>query len=354
MPKRIVDRWNGIVASFWCNNAKESKYIAWLDRRKLQKMKDEGGLGLKKFQMLNLALIIKQAWRIIVNPDLLISKIYKAKYASSDEMMDAQIGSRPSWAWRSIYWGLSTLKNWMMKRNGVSVEYDFLRGDGEFSTRAAYKILLAEENKREAEVYGESSDKKKVKLFWKRFWRIKVQNKAKVFMWRLFHNAVPVAANLIRRGCRVDSNCVVCGARWEDSIHVFLNCRWAKEFWNSLLNMPEFLNLSFTTLGDWIWYCLQEMQSEELSKNFCGARWIWWNRNQLYHSKEGVDLNTAVLKVRRAVTELSQAGFRFVVSKPEPGDRWVPPETGYFKISCDGAWNPLSKRAGIGVECRNS
>ncbi|KAL9675722.1 hypothetical protein QQ045_003928 [Rhodiola kirilowii] len=67
--------------------------------------------------------------------------------------------------------------------------------------------------------------------------------------------------------------------------------------------------------------------------------------NRIYHNKDGVDLRLAVSKVKSTVSENS---------KPESGDRWCPPEAGSYKISCDGAWNSLSKEAGIGVECRDS
>ncbi|KAL9676543.1 hypothetical protein QQ045_004757 [Rhodiola kirilowii] len=309
MPKRIVDRWNIIVTSFWWNSAKEGRFIAWLEKGKLQKVKEEGGLGLKNFQLLNLALIIKQAWRVFSKPELLLSKIYKARYSISTELLEAQIGSRPSWAWRSVHWGLGILKIWLTDRGEISEAYSFLRSDGEFSTRAVYGILLMEEERKEDDVYGEASDKSNLKLFWKRVWRVKVQNKAKIFMWKLFHNTVPISANLIRRGCTVDPHCVVCGYRVEDGVHVFLNCWWAKEFWKRLLPSSEFLNLGFYSLGDWVWHCVQTLKGEELSLLFSGSRWIWWNRNRLFHKEEGVDLRVAVSKVKSAVAEFHQAGY---------------------------------------------
>ncbi|CAM8965988.1 unnamed protein product [Rhodiola kirilowii] len=354
LPKKITDRWNSIVSSFWWNNAKEGRFIAWLDKRKLQQTKEEGGLGMKNFQFLNWALIMKQAWRIFSKPELLISKIYKARYSSSTEMLDARLGFRPSWAWRSVHWGLSKLKNWLTDAGEPSAAHNFLRSDGEFSTKAAYSLLLLEESRKEADVYGEPSDKSTLKQFWKQLWRVKAQNKAKIFMWKLFHNAVPTTANLLRRGCRVDSHCVVCGHRVEDGVHVFLNCWWAKELWKRLLPSSEFINLSFSSLADWIWFCIGALNGEELSKLFCGSRWIWWNRNRLFHNKGGVDLRVAVSKIRSTTAEFHRAGFRFVCSKHEPGDIWCPPEADCFKISCDGAWDSRSKVAGIGIECRDS
>ncbi|KAL9679842.1 hypothetical protein QQ045_017713 [Rhodiola kirilowii] len=206
--------------------------------------------------------------------------------------------------------------------------------------------------RKEADLQGEPSDKNKISLFWKKFWRVKTQNKAKIFMWKLYHNVVPVAANLIKRGCSVEAKCIVCGCKVEDAIHVFLKCWWAKDFWMRLMSSAGFLSINFNSLADWIWFCYRELDGEELSKVFCGARWIWWNRNRLWHDEEGADLTTAVLQVKGMVKEIHRKGFRFIYSNPEAGDRWFPPEFGRYKISCDGAWNPLSKEAGVGIECR--
>ncbi|KAL9676258.1 hypothetical protein QQ045_004471 [Rhodiola kirilowii] len=105
---------------------------------------------------------------------------------------------------------------------------------------------------------------------------------------------------------------------------------------------------------DWISYCMQELDSDELIKIFSGARWIWWNRNKIRHDNEEVDISLAVSKVRCMVNDFTRANYMFVVSRPEAGDRWAAPEEGRFKITCDGAWNPNSNEGGIGVICRDS
>ncbi|CAM8960893.1 unnamed protein product [Rhodiola kirilowii] len=71
---------NSIITSFWWNNAKEGRYIAWKNKITLQITKEDGGLGFKNFQLTNTALLIKQAWRIHSNPELLISKVFKSRY----------------------------------------------------------------------------------------------------------------------------------------------------------------------------------------------------------------------------------------------------------------------------------
>ena len=40
-------------------------------------MKGRGGLGFRDLEILNLALLAKQIWRVITNPNLLVSKVHE-------------------------------------------------------------------------------------------------------------------------------------------------------------------------------------------------------------------------------------------------------------------------------------
>ncbi|KAL9687780.1 hypothetical protein QQ045_032187 [Rhodiola kirilowii] len=51
MPKKVFDRWNSIISSFWWNNDNEGRYIAWFGKMTTQRLKEEGGLGLKNFNL---------------------------------------------------------------------------------------------------------------------------------------------------------------------------------------------------------------------------------------------------------------------------------------------------------------
>jgi hypothetical protein len=44
----------------------------------------------------------KQGWRIMSNPDLLTSKINKARYFPQSDFFDAKVGHNPSVVWKSI------------------------------------------------------------------------------------------------------------------------------------------------------------------------------------------------------------------------------------------------------------
>jgi hypothetical protein len=70
---------------------------------KMDVAKDKGGLGFRDLSMFNTALLAKQVWRILKNPDSLVAKIMKAKYFPHSSIMEANLGNRPSQAWRSVF-----------------------------------------------------------------------------------------------------------------------------------------------------------------------------------------------------------------------------------------------------------
>ncbi|KAL0284756.1 UNVERIFIED_CONTAM: hypothetical protein Sradi_7189600 [Sesamum radiatum] len=87
---------------------------------KLSRKKEVGGLGLRKLGAINLAMLAKQVWRIIMKPDALLSRILKHKYFSSTDVFQAVAGSGCSFTWRSI----------ISARNMVSAGFRWQVGNG--------------------------------------------------------------------------------------------------------------------------------------------------------------------------------------------------------------------------------
>lgn len=67
-------------------------------------------MGFKDLKAFNLALLAKQGWRISQNPDSLTHKVFKARYFAEGSFMDAQVGKKPSYVWRSIMVAKETIK----------------------------------------------------------------------------------------------------------------------------------------------------------------------------------------------------------------------------------------------------
>ena len=76
--------------------------MTWTSWGNLCRPKMEGGMGFKDLKAFNLALLAKQGWRLNQNPDLLTHRVFKAKYFAGSSFMEAQVGKKPSYVWRSL------------------------------------------------------------------------------------------------------------------------------------------------------------------------------------------------------------------------------------------------------------
>jgi len=66
------------------------------------KSKVDGGMGFKDHRAFNLALLAKQGWWLIQNLGSLAHKVLKAKYFPGSNFIEAQLGKKPSYTWRSL------------------------------------------------------------------------------------------------------------------------------------------------------------------------------------------------------------------------------------------------------------
>lgn len=64
--------------------------------------KTQGGIGFHNLVSFNNALLAKQCWRLLKNPDNLVVRILQAKYFPRGIILQAPLGKRPSFSWRSI------------------------------------------------------------------------------------------------------------------------------------------------------------------------------------------------------------------------------------------------------------
>lgn len=59
-------------------------------------------MGFRDLNAYNLAMLAKEAWRVICFPNSLIAHIYKAKYFPHGNFWTAALPSSPSFSWRSL------------------------------------------------------------------------------------------------------------------------------------------------------------------------------------------------------------------------------------------------------------
>lgn len=80
--------------------------------------KGKGGMGFRNLFGFNNFMLWKQSWKLISDPDALISKIFKAKYYQKEDFVNAKLGHNYSFSWRSIWCFRPFLANSLRRKVG--------------------------------------------------------------------------------------------------------------------------------------------------------------------------------------------------------------------------------------------
>lgn len=197
------------------------------------KEKIHGGMGFRCFESLNIALLMKQIWRLCKYPNLLFNKVLKAKYFRRRSVLNVASRASNSYAWKSL---CSAIEIYKCGSNGGSDPGTLQWNSGttgNFSVKEGYRLTyrwkLSKLSRR-----GEPSDSAQSQKYWKMLWRISVPKRVKIHAWRLFHHALPVFEELKKRGCGAMKEWCFCGYRGESLEHLFYQCWWSKAFWSKL------------------------------------------------------------------------------------------------------------------------
>ncbi|KAL6145207.1 hypothetical protein ACLB2K_055895 [Fragaria x ananassa] len=107
-PKTLCNQINSALARFWWSNTSDQG-VHWKDWNSLGAPKSVGGLGFRSLESFNLALLAKQAWRLIHSPTALWVQVLQARYFSNTSFRKAHKGGTPSWIWSSLLEGRNLL-----------------------------------------------------------------------------------------------------------------------------------------------------------------------------------------------------------------------------------------------------
>lgn len=118
LPKTLIKEINSLMSKFWWGFKENLNKIAWVSWKNLGRKKDNGGLGFRELDCFNMAMLAKQGWRILKFPDSLAARVMREKYFPDSNFLKANLGKRPSFAWRSIWQAKSLLEEGIIWRVG--------------------------------------------------------------------------------------------------------------------------------------------------------------------------------------------------------------------------------------------
>ncbi|KAH9660157.1 reverse transcriptase domain-containing protein [Citrus sinensis] len=306
------------VAKFWWGSKEDKHKIHWAKWEKLSHAKCRG------------AMVAKQGWRILQDPNSLTAQVLKARYLKCSDFWNANLGSNPSFLWRSLLWGRQVLKNgarWRIGR-GDMVQVYKSNWIPRSNTFKPFSMPSLPEDVKVAELIDARNQ-------WKTDLILEHFNK---------EDAAAIMRIPLPRSPKMDEVCWHFDKKFIRSVetisHALIECKAAGQ------DMLE------------VWF--------QMSKRLCKADlellgatwWITWNaRNRLLFKGEKINSNASAAKAQAIVEAYqrvkhgrsSQAANR----EDKKHHQWTPPPAGSFKINVDAATNVEAKTIGLRAVIRD-
>lgn len=105
IPKGLCEEIHSMISRFWWGSGNNGKKIHWARWEEICKPKSMGGMGFRSMEDFNRALLAKQSWRILKDPESLMARIFKQKYFPKSSLWEADLKKRACQTWQSLLWG---------------------------------------------------------------------------------------------------------------------------------------------------------------------------------------------------------------------------------------------------------
>ncbi|KAJ8419978.1 LOW QUALITY PROTEIN: hypothetical protein Cgig2_001708 [Carnegiea gigantea] len=185
-------------------------HISWATTCKAKK---HGGLGIKDFTAWNKATIAKLVWATANKKDSRWVKWVHGRYIRNKEWWDYSPPPDSSWTWKKI-----CVTKDIFKAGCITPRDWKLQGKNIFNVSSGYQWLMGGSNV----TWG--------KTIWS---RASIPRHAFI-SWVFVQNRLPTKARLNRFIPQYDQQCTLCSNAVEDSTHLFLECSYATEVWDSV------------------------------------------------------------------------------------------------------------------------
>jgi hypothetical protein len=118
LTKGLCEQISSMIGRYWWNQQDKENKIHWVSWEKITRTKRNGGLGFRDLHIFNIAMLARQAWRLLMVPNALCSQVLRAKYFPTGNLLEARPRGGMSYTWRSILKGLQLLKDGLIWRVG--------------------------------------------------------------------------------------------------------------------------------------------------------------------------------------------------------------------------------------------
>jgi hypothetical protein len=105
LTKSLCEEMSAMICRYWWAQHDKENKMHWLSWELLSKPKSEEGMGFRDLYGFNMAMLARQGWRMLTNPNSLCARILKARYFPDCSILEASATNGISYSWRSILKG---------------------------------------------------------------------------------------------------------------------------------------------------------------------------------------------------------------------------------------------------------
>nr|DAD22138.1 TPA_asm: hypothetical protein HUJ06_023601 [Nelumbo nucifera] len=124
LPQSLCDELTETMRKFWWGERNSKNKIHWMNWELLCKPK-QGGLEFRDPKAFNLALLAKQAWRVLTKLNSLLNQVLFGKYCRNNTFLQSKPRSKCSWGWRSLMAGKEVLLKGLFMQVGNGEDINF-------------------------------------------------------------------------------------------------------------------------------------------------------------------------------------------------------------------------------------
>jgi hypothetical protein len=127
IPLSICERMRKAISNLWWGVEDGKKKLHWRSWKWLSSPKYLEGMGFCDFAMFNQAMLAKQGWWLLTEPNSLCARVLKGRYFPNGDFWTAQCPRSSSYTWRSIMHGKKLLDKGILWRVGDGKYINILR-----------------------------------------------------------------------------------------------------------------------------------------------------------------------------------------------------------------------------------
>ena len=127
LPNGICDKMRAIISNHWWGFEGGKKKMHCRSWDWLTTPKFMGGMGFRDMKIFNQAMLARQCWRLISEPDSLCAKVLKGRYYPKCAFIDSGPTRSCSFTWRSLRFGKRLLEKGILWRVGNGKEIRIMK-----------------------------------------------------------------------------------------------------------------------------------------------------------------------------------------------------------------------------------